>query len=89
MDFTFLYHSSLKSLASQALWQKDIPKEAQGGGLMISLLGIESPGLTSSLAIGEMLQEKIAKEVWGDHNSSRVKHVQNEELGGKELDGWA
>ncbi|CAE6425216.1 unnamed protein product [Rhizoctonia solani] len=30
-----------------------------GSGLMVSLMGIESPGLTSSLAIGEMVVEEL------------------------------
>ncbi len=100
MDFTFLYHSSSgatgvsgagKGLASQRLWQHDIPASAQGGGLMVSLLGIESPGLTSSLAIAEMLSARIGAEVWGDHPEKKNRHVpsRNEELGGNELHGWA
>ncbi|SCV71932.1 BQ2448_4626 [Microbotryum intermedium] len=31
----------------------------------ISLMGIESPGLTSSLAIAEYVEEMVRKEVWG------------------------
>ncbi|KAK0530724.1 hypothetical protein OC842_003833 [Tilletia horrida] len=64
---------------------------AGGGGAMISLLGIESPGLTSSMAIAELVENLIAQRVWGDHNSSARaaanKGAQNEEVGN--LDDWA
>ncbi|CAD6886358.1 unnamed protein product [Tilletia controversa] len=63
----------------------EIPES--GGGAMISLLGIESPGLTSSMGIAELVEELIAQRVWGDHNTHRVKGAQNEEIGN--LDDWA
>ncbi|KAK0542648.1 hypothetical protein OC845_006515 [Tilletia horrida] len=61
-----------------------------GGGAMISLLGIESPGLTSSFAIAELVENLIAQRVWGDHNHTKrrsSKGAQNEEIGN--LDDWA
>ncbi|KAE8258938.1 hypothetical protein A4X13_0g1344 [Tilletia indica] len=66
----------------------EIPES--GGGAMISLLGIESPGLTSSMAIAELVEELVAQRVWGDHNrkgAGRVKGSKNEEIGN--LDDWA
>ncbi|KAF9569430.1 FAD dependent oxidoreductase [Agrocybe pediades] len=46
------------------LFRTDLPSEEakrNGSNAMISLLGIESPGLTSSLAIAEMLVEDVLK----------------------------
>ncbi|KAI5474705.1 hypothetical protein MNV49_002573 [Pseudohyphozyma bogoriensis] len=51
----------------------------------ISLLGIESPGLTSSLAIAEYVEAMVRKEVWG-LGLGRGKSVS--EAGGN-MDGWA
>lgn len=51
----------------------------------ISLLGIESPGLTSSLAIGEHVEKLIRTEVWGlGRGSGKVVS----EVGGN-LNAWA
>ncbi|GAA5874565.1 hypothetical protein JCM16303_002906 [Sporobolomyces ruberrimus] len=50
----------------------------------ISLQGIESPGLTSSLAIAEMVEGIVRKEVWGlGKGSGRTVSE------GGTLDGWA
>ncbi|KAL9933407.1 hypothetical protein V8E36_007583 [Tilletia maclaganii] len=44
-----------------------------GGGAMISLLGIESPGLTSSMAIAELVEALVAQRVWGDHSREATR----------------
>lgn len=48
----------------------------------ISLEGIESPGLTSSLAIGLRVEGMVRKEVWGSRGG-RMSEV------GGSLDAWA
>lgn len=50
----------------------------------ISLLGIESPGLTSSLAIGERVEAMVRREVWGlgKGTGRRVSE-------GGRIDAWA
>lgn len=40
-----------------------VSSEGEGGGRMINLLGIESPGLTSSLAIAELVVDDMLEEV--------------------------
>lgn len=105
MDFQFLWHNS-SNLASQKLWQrapglpapsKSCASEANEavreieGGAMISLLGIESPGLTSSLAIGELVRDMVAEKFYGEKKSARVsknKGARNEEHAHR-LDAWA
>lgn len=90
-DFAFLWHAS-RELGSQRPWQESPPDGGDvGGGAMLSLVGIESPGLTSSLAIGEHVQGLIAKRVWGDHARSKPKNegAKNEEIGGESLAAWA
>lgn len=68
------------------------------GGAMITLAGIESPGLTSSLAIGEVVGEMVAEQVWGYGDAIKVtrdvskpvpKGARNDEIGGQGLDAWA
>uniref|UniRef100_V5F1E2 L-2-hydroxyglutarate dehydrogenase, mitochondrial n=1 Tax=Kalmanozyma brasiliensis (strain GHG001) TaxID=1365824 RepID=V5F1E2_KALBG len=105
MDFQFLWHNST-GLAGQKLWQrapglpapstsciskaKESVDKAEGGA-MISLLGIESPGLTSSLAIGEMVREMIAKHFYNEHptrQASSNKGARNEDHAHR-LDAWA
>ncbi|PWN50471.1 FAD dependent oxidoreductase [Violaceomyces palustris] len=92
MDFQFLFHKS-RELKLQKVWQNLYPSHLEGGGgLMISLLGIESPGLTSSLAIGETVKNWIARDVWGDEyhkNPPKNKGALNEEIGGGGADDWA
>ncbi|KAN0064192.1 hypothetical protein ACQY0O_003359 [Thecaphora frezii] len=97
MDFIFLWHRSA-DLGSQHLWQyppmlqpTGQPHQSGGGGAMISLLGIESPGLTSSLAIGEFVKQIVARDYYADHRERQVKNkgARNEELGGGSIDAWA
>ncbi|SJX65124.1 uncharacterized protein SRS1_15945 [Sporisorium reilianum f. sp. reilianum] len=105
MDFQLLWHNST-DLAAQRLWQRapGLPAPSTScispakhsvdsveGGAMISLLGIESPGLTSSLAIGEMVREMIATHFYSEHPSrpaSANKGARNEDNAHR-LDAWA
>ena len=104
-DFGVLYHQAA-SLHTQPVWQEafdwQTPNQSHedifigdtdkaGAASMITLCGIESPGLTSSLAIAEMVAELIARRGWGERgrikNNLLPKGAQNEEAGG--LDAWA
>ena len=105
MDFQVLWHNSA-ALASQQLWQRapGLPPPSTScvspartsvdtveGGAMISLLGIESPGLTSSLAIGEMVRDMIARSFYSENPTKKVsrnKGARNED-GAHRLDAWA
>ncbi len=61
------------------------------GGAMLSLLGIESPGLTSSLAIGEMVRDIVAQSFYNEkatRQPSPNKGARNEEHAHR-LDAWA
>lgn len=60
-----------------------------GAGALISLLGIESPGLTSSLAIAELVTARVARDVWGDYNPSFRRRGKTEDIGSSGLDAWA
>lgn len=62
-----------------------------GGGVMVSLLGIESPGLTSSLAIGELVRDMVANGVYAEDPKRKVsenKGARNED-GAHRVDAWA
>lgn len=105
MDFQFLWHNS-NDLGAQRLWQRapGLPKPSSScispakdsvdkvkGGAMISLLGIESPGLTSSLAIGEMVRDMVAQHFYGQHptrKESGNKGARNEDNAHR-VDAWA
>ncbi len=106
MDFQLLWHNSA-DLTSQKLWQRapGLPTPSTScvspanrssvdkveGGAMISLLGIESPGLTSSLAIGEMVRDMVAKAFYGEDPKKKVssnKGARNED-NAHHLDAWA
>ncbi|KIS67195.1 uncharacterized protein UMAG_05061 [Mycosarcoma maydis] len=105
MDFQFLWHNSTH-LKAQKLWQRapGLPPPSTScispakssvdtveGGAMISLLGIESPGLTSSLAIGEMVRDSLAKHFYRQHptrQESPNKGARNEDHAHR-LDAWA
>ncbi|SNX86364.1 uncharacterized protein MEPE_05073 [Melanopsichium pennsylvanicum] len=61
------------------------------GGAMISLLGIESPGLTSSLAIGEMVMEMVASKMYGQDSRRKFswnKGARNQDYVDR-IDAWA
>lgn len=104
-DFGVLYHSA-KNLEDQIVWQEAFDWKSKnqsheeifigdsdkaGTASMITLCGIESPGLTSCLSIAEMVTELIARRGWGERgrfkNNLLPKGAQNEEAGG--LDSWA
>lgn len=104
-DFGVLYHQA-NHLHNQRAWQEAFDwnntsqtreelyigdTDKAGTASMITLCGIESPGLTSSLAIAEMVAELIARRGWGERgrrkNNLLPKGAQNEEAGG--LDAWA
>jgi 2-hydroxyglutarate dehydrogenase len=104
-DFGVLYHQA-RDLHRQSVWQEAFDwrntdqsheeifvgdTNKAGAASMITLCGIESPGLTSSLAIAEMVGELVARRGWGDRgrlkNNLLPKGAQNEEAGG--LDSWA
>lgn len=74
--------------------ETDLNPSLQGRILspMINLLGIESPGLTSSLAVGESVAELIGRTVWGNQgrlNKKRTTGSGKTRDEGVELDGWA
>lgn len=74
--------------------ETDLPMSLQIKVLapMISLLGIESPGLTSSLAIGESVAELVGRTVWGNEGrrSNRGKTASGRMRDdGAEIEGWA
>ena len=69
-DFRILWHSN-RNFAQQPIWQTELP---DSNGALVNLLGIESPGLTSSLAIAESLTDTLAHRVWGS-TSARARHV--------------
>ncbi|WFD35122.1 hypothetical protein MCUN1_001971 [Malassezia cuniculi] len=80
-DFNILFHSN-RNLGQQPVWQKELP---DANGALINLLGIESPGLTSSLAIAELVADALAERIWGKI-SARAQRVV-EEPG--DLGAWA
>lgn len=106
MDFQFLWHNSTNleaqklwqlpphfpapSAAAASPAKNATVVEHVEGGVMLSLLGIESPGLTSSLAIGEFVRDLIAKGFYKETRSQpiRNKGAENEEHAHR-LDAWA
>jgi L-2-hydroxyglutarate oxidase LhgO len=88
-DFGVLLHDSAR-LEQQRIWQEALADAAPGtvSGAMITLAGIESPGLTSSLAIGELVADLVARRVWADARRTRVLKRQNVDHAAG-LDGWA
>ncbi|KAI3614621.1 hypothetical protein CBS9595_003892 [Malassezia furfur] len=85
-DFALLWHAS-RDLGQQHVWQHALPDV--GGGALVSLLGIESPGLTSSLALGEHVAEQVAARVWGAHNPRGRARRYVEHVGHDSLAEWA
>lgn len=106
MDFQFLWHNSTNlgaqklwqlpphfpaPSAAAASPAKDASiVDKVEGGVMLSLLGIESPGLTSSLAIGEFVRDLIAKGFYRESRTQPLKNkgAKNEEHAHR-LDAWA
>ena len=86
VDFGITWHAS-RDLRSQKVWQEELPPGA-APGVLVSLLGVESPGLTSSLAIGEHVVEELARRVWGTHNRrGRARQVVHD-AGHESLEEW-
>ncbi len=54
---------------------------------LIGLCGFNSPGLTSSLAVGEAVEQMCRRDVWGTGSGRAGRRVS--EVGGQALDGWA
>ncbi|WFD31943.1 hypothetical protein MSPP1_002985 [Malassezia sp. CBS 17886] len=86
-DFHILWHAS-RGLGQQRVWQYRLPDNSAAGAL-VSLLGIESPGLTSSLALGEAVAEELAVRVWGASNPRGHARKFVDDVGDDALDGWA
>lgn len=89
-DFGVLLHDS-HNLHEQRIWQEamsDAAPKGVGGGALISLAGIESPGLTSSLAIAELVGDLVGRRVW-EEKGRRRKARKEEEYESASLDGWA
>ncbi|MCO5610077.1 hypothetical protein L7F22_064312 [Adiantum nelumboides] len=62
------------------------------GGAMVTLCGIESPGLTSSLALAEIVLKLVGAKMWAEkvddvNHPPRPKGARSEELGA--LESWA
>lgn len=102
VDFLPLFHTA-RGIKDQPLWQFALPpstpsttllpdsaaRNHAGAGALVSLLGIESPGLTSSLAIGEMVAARVARGIWGDYNPATRRKGKTDDIGGADLDAWA
>lgn len=90
--------SSLPTSASKAyararkslyMGTADVQKYRDAEPSLVTLCGIESPGLTSSLAIAEVVAELIARRGWGTSGPLKVvpPGAQNEDAGS--VDDWA
>lgn len=94
-------YSSAEQYFTKAGQIAKVGDAARDGGVMLTLAGIESPGLTSSLALAEMVGEMITEQVWGYGGASAgskragqgaasiPKGARNDEIGGAGLDAWA
>lgn len=87
-DFEVLWHNS-RGLGQQTVWQRALPASEAPSGVLVSLLGIESPGVTSALALAEHVVEGLAARVWGDQDPrGRARRYVND-VGVSQLEGWA
>lgn len=84
-DFEVLWHSS-RALGGQTVRQHALPPSDGASGVLVSLLGIESPGVTSALALAEHVVDGLATHVW-DRRAERAKHVHHS--GNDDLAAWA
>lgn len=69
---------------------------AEAGGTLLTMAGIESPGLTSSMALAELVGQIVAKThgyAEQTREKEQVKEIprgaRNEDVGGAGLDAWA
>ena len=87
-DFEVLWHSS-RALGQQRVWQRALPASDAPSGVLVSLLGIESPGVTSALALAEHVVDGLAARVWGaaDPRGRARRYVDG--VGPAGLDAWA
>lgn len=81
VDFQILWHSN-RDLRKQSLLQTAPP---DANGALVNLLGIESPGLTSSLAIAEAISNVLAERIWGKTSARAQRVVQDP----SDPSGWA
>lgn len=84
--------NSNRKNAREALFRGDVEAHSPQPSL-ITLCGIESPGLTSSLALGELAAELVARRGWGEQGDAFRRRAKtppgayNEDAGS--LDAWA
>lgn len=87
IDFGVLWHRS-RDVATQPVWQTRPDTHAPHGWL-VSLVGIESPGLTSALAIGEHVAHELEAHVWGTRDPVGPARTYVDDVGHDALDAWA
>ena len=88
-DFGVLWHTS-RQVERQHVWQSSAAEAARAAsGLLVSLVGIESPGLTASLALGEHIVKELEAHLWGRHNPRGRARKYVDDLGHDALDAWA
>lgn len=87
-DFEVLWHSS-RALGQQHVWQRALPASETPSGVLVSLLGIESPGVTSALALAEHVVEGLATRVWGDADPRGRARRYVDDVGPAGLEAWA
>jgi 2-hydroxyglutarate dehydrogenase len=56
---------------------------------LVGLCGFNSPGLTSSLAVGEAVEDLCRRDIWGPGSGKGKAKRQVSEVGGEGLEGWA
>ena len=89
-DFGLLWHAN-RDIESQRTWQT-APNEAGPRGpcgWLVSLVGVESPGLTSSLALGEHVAAMLQTHVWGRYDPSGRRRRYVDDVGHDALEAWA
>lgn len=87
-DFELVWHTS-RGLGQQPVWQRTLPSEAPSAGVLLNMLGIESPGVTSALALGEYVVTQLAEGVWGPTNPRGKARAYVDDVGDASLAQWA
>lgn len=88
-DFGVLWHAS-RHVERQHVWQSSAAEAGRAAsGLLVSLVGIESPGLTASLALGEHIVKELEAHLWGRHNPRGRARKYVDDIGHDALDAWA